>query len=187
MIGDNFGLKIRHIIWRYNLPLPFASVYWILFAFSDGSLEFYGPPVRIFFSAVLYNGNFHDFLLLSGIYWFPSSHFGFSFPLFQTAVSLLMSLGIWIILRDFSISGFHYIRKNASAVGSAITGVVITTGACCTVPFIFPLLSIISQSFALGSLVFLGTYSYIMDLFIFALIMFMHIQITERNNPREYC
>jgi uncharacterized membrane protein YjfL (UPF0719 family) len=98
-----------------------------------------------------------------------------------------MSLGIWIILRDFSISRFHFIRKNASAVGSAITGVVITTGACCTVPFIFPLLSIISQSFALGSLVFLGTYSYIMDLFIFALIMFMHIQITERNNPGDYC
>lgn len=185
MMRNRVAFAVKMTILKYHLTLPLAILYWLILSFSDGSLEYYRQPMRKFFSAVIYTGNFHNFLLLSGIYWFPSSHFGFSFPLFQSAVSIILSTGIWIILKDMSRSEIPSGTHQVFVTGSTISGAVITTGACCTVPFIFPLLDIISQSLALSILVFLGTYSDIMDLFIFIAIIFFHIKMTSEKKPRQ--
>lgn len=181
MLRNRVAFAVKTTILKYHLPLPMAILYWLIFSFSDGTLEYYRQPMRKFFSAVIYTGNFHNFLLLSGIYWFPSSHFGFSFPLFQSAVSLILSSGIWMILREMSHSKISSGTQQAFVTGSTISGAVLTTGACCTVPFVFPLISIVSQSLALSFLVFLGTYSDIMDPFIFILIIFLHIKKTSEK------
>lgn len=181
MSVSSISLTVKGVILKYNLQIPMTILYWNFFSFSDGSLEYYRQPMRKFFSAVIYTGNFHNFLLLSGIYWFPSNHFGFSFPLFQTAVSVILSFGIFIIINDMLHSTIHFRKQQAFVTGSTVSGAVITTGACCTVPFVFPLLSIFSQGFALGTLVFLGSYSDIIDLFVFLVIILFHIEMSSRN------
>lgn len=178
MPRSSSALSIRGMILKYNLKIPIAILYWIFFSFSDGTFEYYRQPIRKLFSAVVYTGSFHNFLLLTGIYWFPSSHFGFSFPLFQTVVSVILSAGILIIVNDLMHTRLGSSKQKAFVTGSTLSGAVITTGACCTVPFAVPLLSIFSQSFALGALVFLGAYSDIIDLFVFVIIILFHLKMS---------
>jgi len=166
--------------WKRLVLLSAGFVYWVLFAFSSGILTFYSQPATWLFTygvgsrpvLFLYTNNIHNFLDYSGIYWFPDEHVGVSLLLLPTLVSIVMAVLFYVILGDLLL--LHSLRRKKAVLTIATFPSVVTTGACCSVPFMYLLIVLLSQQAATWFYLIMSAFSYPLDLFLIVLMVYVH-------------
>jgi len=165
-----------------NWPIMLVSgiVYWLIFAFSSGILQYYNNPLIWLFTEgvgskpvlVFYTVNVHDFLLYSGLYWFPNEHFGISLLILPTFVACLLAVVFGFIVAD--VMTVYSLKRKRAVLTFTLLPSIATTGACCSVPFMFILVALVSQQAALGLYAILREISYPLDLILAVVLIYIH-------------
>lgn len=170
-----------------NMVLIAAGIlYWALFAFSSGMIEYYQDSVSAVLSNSLkhapifiYYGNIHFFLIYGGLYWFPTYHVGITFPVMQFTLSVILAVMFSLVLGDMIKSkGTRIVKKNSGmSLGWSLFSLISTTGGCCSLPFIYYILSIVtSTSASFGVTLFFSSYSYVIDMWVIAALIIFHLR-----------
>ena len=167
------------------LGLIISISYWVIFAFSSGLFEFYSVSLYAVLSEgvgripvfALHTGNIYSLMAYSGLYWFPTYHFGISFPIFPFLISVLLTYSVYLLVIDL-ITIFKLRKKGKKSLLVFIPTVassLFSTGACCTLPiayFVLALFLSATTSFAVY-LVF-AEYSYLMDAIVISFMLWVH-------------
>ena len=184
-----YGINIT----KYGSGTIFATgisigiLYWLLFAFSSGMIEYYGTSLAGILGdsvgngpfLVLYFSNASDFLKYSGLYWFPTDHIALSLPILQFVLSVSLSIMVSLIMIDLIKSKKSGGRRKGKilSIGGSVIPAVFTTGACCSLPFIYyALLVVTSVSTSFGVTLLFASYSYLLDAIIFTVLLLFHMR-----------
>ncbi len=180
------------ILW----PGLISALLWIMNAFSAGFFEYYGESLygaigkgvgnKLIFA--VWTNNFHLFLDLSGLYWFPTYHFGVSLPIFPLFFTLYLSYALFVTLRDIFASWNKKNRRTVVAKFSySFLVSTLTTGACCTFPIIYFAIAIfVSASTSLAFDIFLGRISYLIDVLNGTFLIWLHRRNRIKRDNRFY-
>ena len=167
--------------------ISIGILYWLLFAFSSGMIEYYGSSLAGILGDSVGNGPFfalhfnnaRDFLKYSGLYWFPTDHIGLSLPILQFVLSVSLSSMASLTMIDLIKSKKSGGRRRGKilSLGGSMIPAVFTTGACCSLPLIYyALLVVTSVSASFGVTLLFASYSYLLDAIIFTVLLLFHMR-----------
>ncbi|MGC8505742.1 MAG: hypothetical protein ACP5NK_03425 [Thermoplasmata archaeon] len=176
---------------RYILPAAISSAYWVIFAMSSGMIQYYTQPQVWLFTKgigsrpllIIYTDSLHNFLLLSGIYWFPSEYLGITLQFLPAFLSVALSFMVFLMLLDFNMAKtFKKGLKGALPVSVLTFPAICSTGACCSLPVADIILSFVSESSAIAAFKLLASVSYPLDMGILSVMIYLHLGIKKQFN-----
>jgi hypothetical protein len=181
----NLIAKFSHRF-KDRIVILIGFIYWLFLAISSGMIEFYPFSLADALSKTvanrpvfIYYHNFDYFLTYGGLYWFPTYHIGITFPVLQFTLSVFLSVLISLVLKDIlKIKNNNSLkRRNGIMLGSSMLSLISTTGACCSLPFVYYALSLVmTTSASFGVTLFFSSYSYFIDEALIVLLAFLHFR-----------
>ena len=168
------------------IPITVGFIYWFFLAISSGMIEYYRFSLAGVLSKTvghipkfIYYQNFGYFLIYGGLYWFPTYHIGITLPVVQFTLSVFLSVMVALVLEDtLKIGNRKYLKKgNGISLGGSMLSLISTTGACCSLPFVYYALSLVTTtSTSFGVTLFFSSYSYFIDEAIIIVLAFIHFR-----------
>lgn len=167
------------------LSLIISISYWIIFAFSSGMFEYY--PVSLYDVLeigvgtnpvfVLHTGDIYSIMEYSGLYWYPTYHFGITFPIFPFLISVLLTFAVYFLAMDL-ITIFKLrvkSKKTFLILAPTVASSVFSTGACCSLPIAYFILALfLSATTSFAVYLIFAEYSYLMDAIVISLMLLVH-------------
>ena len=168
-----------------------GALYWFLFSISSGMIQYYRYSLSDVLSKTIgnkpvfiYYHNISYFLMYGGIYWFPTYHIGITLPLMQFTLSVFLAIMVSLVVGDtIKIKRSNVLKKeNRISIGGSLISLITTTGGCCSLPFIYYLLSFVTTaSTSFGATLFFVSHSYLIDAFIILILVVLHLRNRKLN------
>ncbi len=187
---DHLSMRQRPNLTNITLIMV-GAIYWFLFSLSSGMIQYYryslgdvlsktigNEPVFIYYHNISY------FLMYGGIYWFPTYRIGISLPLMQFTLSIFLAIMVSLVVGDtIKINRSNVSkRENEISIGGSLISMITTTGGCCSLPFVYYLLSFITTaSTSFGATIFFASHSYLIDAFIILILVVLHLRNRKAN------